>query len=73
MEILVDRCALVRSRQARSLTQERVAAAVGLTSSTVSHAESGYYAPQLDTLARLARFYGEPIEQFLIYRDEAVA
>lgn len=45
-------------RTARRLTQEELAAAIGIDSKTISRAENGVYAVSVDQLARIARGLG---------------
>lgn len=46
------------------ISQEELAAGVGVTTNTISRWETGTYQPDIDDLDRLARFFGVPILEF---------
>ncbi len=52
-----------RLRRERGLTQEDVAAAVGVTRQTVIALEKGNYVPSVLLALRIARFFACPVEK----------
>lgn len=57
-------------RKARQITQEELAAAVGVTRQTIISLEGGRYTASLPLAFRLARFFGRPIEEVFVYEEE---
>lgn len=58
-------------RQARGpLTQEQLAARVGITRQTVIALEAEKYAPSLELAFKLARVFAVSVEDVFIYPDE---
>ncbi|WP_297435782.1 helix-turn-helix transcriptional regulator [Thermococcus sp.] len=60
-------------REAKGLTQEELAKALGVTRQTVIAIEKGKYDPSLRLAFRIARFFGVKIEDVFLYegdRDE---
>lgn len=57
-------------RRARQITQEELAAAVGVTRQTIISLEGGRYTASLPLAFRLARFFGRPIEEVFVYEEE---
>lgn len=59
-------------RKARRLSQEELAAAVGVTRQTITSLETGKYTASLVLSAKIARYFGLTIEEvFLIDTDAA--
>jgi len=59
-------------RAIHDLTQEQLAAKVGVTRKTINTIELGYYVPSTILSLRIARVFGVPVEEvfFLDERDE---
>ena len=57
-------------REARGLTQEELAKALGVTRQTIIAIEKGRYDPSLRLAFRIARFFGVKIEDVFIYGGE---
>lgn len=54
----------VRELRSRSgLTQEELAAKVGVTRVTINCLENGVYSPSLELALKLARFFRRPVEE----------
>lgn len=56
-------------RRARQITQEELAAAVGVTRQTIISLEGGRYTASLPLAFRLARFFERPIEEVFVYEE----
>lgn len=54
-------------RARRSMTQQELADAVGVTRQTVIAIELDKYSPSLETAFRIARVFGVPLEQVFQY------
>lgn len=54
-------------REARGLTQEELAKALGVTRQTIIAIEKGKYDPSLRLAFKIARFFGAKIEDIFIY------
>jgi transcriptional regulator with XRE-family HTH domain len=64
--------ALRTARRAAGYTQQEAAEAAGLrTDKSIRSAEKGVHVLASERLARLARLYGVPMEQFFIHDPEA--
>ena len=50
-------------RAIRDITQEELAAAVGVTRKTINTIENGVYTPSTALALRLARYFGVPVEE----------
>ncbi len=50
-------------RAIKNVTQEELAAAVGVTRKTINTIENGIYTPSTTLALRLARFFGVPVEE----------
>jgi len=60
-------------RKARKLSQEELAAAVGVTRQTITSLETGKYTASLVLASKIARYFGLTIEEvFLIDTDDAL-
>ncbi len=49
-------------RAIKDITQEELAAAVGVTRKTINTIENGVYVPSTALALRLARYFGVPVE-----------
>ena len=63
---------LIKSRQARKMTQTELAARMGVSQGVVSRMESGNHTPQLETVYDAARAMGYRVEVRLV-RDRGSA
>jgi putative transcriptional regulator len=50
-------------RAIKDITQEELAAAVGVTRKTINTIENGIYTPSTALALRLARYFGVPVEE----------
>jgi putative transcriptional regulator len=50
-------------RAIKDITQEELAAAVGVTRKTINTIENGVYTPSTTLALRLARYFGVPVEE----------
>jgi putative transcriptional regulator len=50
-------------RAIKNITQEELAAAVGVTRKTINTIENGIYTPSTTLALRLARYFGVPVEE----------
>ncbi len=57
-------------REARGLTQEELARALGVTRQTIIAIEKGKYDPSLRLAFKIARFFNVKIEDVFIYEGE---
>ena len=57
-------------RAMHDLTQEDLAAAIGVTRQTILAIEKGKYVPSLDLAFRIARHFDVSIEEVFQYSDE---
>ena len=57
-------------REARGLTQEELARALGVTRQTIIAIEKGKYDPSLRLAFKIARFFGVKIEDIFIYEGD---
>jgi putative transcriptional regulator len=51
------------------MTQEALAKAVGITRQTIIALEGGRYAPSLELAMRLARVFGQRVDEVFFWRD----
>ena len=58
------------SRAERSMTQQQLADAVGVSRQTVNAIESGKFIPSMVLALKVARLFGKPVEQVFILEDE---
>jgi len=68
-----DAQALLQAREGRGLTQEQLAAAAGLTFSTISRLERGLVVPTLSTINKLAQALDGDVEELLTTENGAPA
>ncbi len=59
-------------RAMHDLTQEDLAAAIGVTRQTILAIEKGKYVPSLDLAFRIARHFDVSIEEVFQYSDEVL-
>ncbi|AHL23269.1 MULTISPECIES: helix-turn-helix transcriptional regulator [Thermococcus] len=57
-------------REAKGLTQEELARALGVTRQTIIAIEKGKYDPSLRLAFKIARFFGVKIEDIFIYEGD---
>ncbi|WP_461866441.1 helix-turn-helix transcriptional regulator [Thermococcus sp.] len=57
-------------REAKGLTQEELAKALGVTRQTIIAIEKGKYDPSLKLAFKIARFFGVKIEDIFIYEGD---
>ena len=56
-------------RAIKGITQEELAAAVGVTRKTVNTIENGVYTPSTALALRMARYFGIPVEELFQLPD----
>ncbi len=62
----------IRVRRAmREITQEELAAALGVTRQTIIAIEKGKYDPSLPLALRMARFFEAPVEELFLDEPDA--
>lgn len=62
----------VRVRELRAnakLTQEELAAKVGVTRVTINCLENGVYMPSIELALKLARFFKRPVEEIFVLEE----
>lgn len=66
MGVLIDEIAaqIRELRRSRGLSQEGLAAQLGVATNTISRWETGTYRPSIEDLERLARFFEVSIQEF---------
>ena len=57
-------------RKSQKLSQEELAAAVGVTRQTITSIEVGKYQASLPLAYKIARFFGLSIEEVFIFEEE---
>jgi len=60
-------------RAERSMTQQQLADAIGVTRQTVIAIEGDKYSPSLEVAFRIAEVFGRPLESVFQYRDGRAA
>lgn len=63
-------CRLKKYRQLKELTQEQLAAQVGVRRETIMRLEKAQYNPSLKLAVDLSRAVGVPIEELFIFNDD---
>ena len=58
-------------RKDRGMTQQALAAAVGVSRQTIISLENGKYSPSIELAFRLARLFEASIEELFIYEEES--
>ncbi len=56
-------------RAMKDITQEDLANSIGVTRQTIIAIERGNYNPSLELAFKIARYFGESIEEIFIYDD----
>ena len=59
-------------RKDRGMTQQALAAAVGVSRQTIISLENGKYSPSIELAFRLARLFEASIEELFIYEEETI-
>lgn len=62
---------IAQLRKERQVTQEELAAAVGVTRQTIISLEGGRYTASLPLAFRLAAYFGRSIEELFVYEEDA--
>ena len=57
-------------RAMHNLTQEALAAELGVTRQTILAIEKGKYDPSLELAFKIARFFGVPLEDIFVYGEK---
>jgi putative transcriptional regulator len=57
-------------RKKNGISQERLAAAMGVSRQTINALENGKYNPSIKLAFKLARFFGLSIEEIFVYEEE---
>ncbi|MBQ8550966.1 MAG: helix-turn-helix transcriptional regulator [Clostridia bacterium] len=57
-------------RKEKGLTQDDLAMAVGVTRQTIISLENGKYNASLQLAFKISSFFGEPIENVFIFKEE---
>ena len=58
-------------RKARGITQEELAALLEVSRQTVSSLEKGRYNPSILLAFKIARYFGQSIEDIFLYEEDA--
>lgn len=61
-----------QKRKDRGMTQQALAAAVGVSRQTIISLENGKYSPSIELAFRLARLFEASIEELFIYEEESI-
>lgn len=65
---------IIKMLRARDgLTQADLAKKAGVRRETISFVENGEYNPSLLLAVRIARTFGEPVEEVFLYEDDELA
>lgn len=57
-------------RKSKGMTQQALAAAVGVSRQTIISLENGKYSPSIELAFKLARLFKKRIEDLFIYEEE---
>ena len=57
-------------REAKGETQAELAGSLGVSRQTIISLEAGRYAPSLELALRIARHYGDMVEEIFVLDDE---
>ena len=57
-------------RKQRGITQEELAAALGVSRQTIGSLENGRYNPSILLAFKIARYFQKDIEEIFIYEEE---
>ena len=58
-------------RKARGITQEELAALLEVSRQTISSMEKGRYNPSILLAFKIARYFGQSIEDIFLYEEDA--
>ena len=58
-------------RAMKNISQEELAVAIGVTRKTINTVETGKFIPSTVLALRIARYFGVPVEEFVVLNDEA--
>ena len=61
-----------QKRKEKGMTQQALAAAVGVSRQTIISLENGKYSPSIELAFRLARLFEASIEELFIYEEETI-
>ena len=61
-----------QKRKEKGMTQQALAAAVGVSRQTIISLENGKYSPSIELAFRLARLFEASIEELFIYEEESI-
>ena len=61
-----------QKRKERGITQQQLAAALGVSRQTIISLENGKYNPSILLAHSIARLFGEKIEDIFIFEEEEV-
>ncbi len=61
-----------QKRKEGGMTQQALAAAVGVSRQTIISLENGKYSPSIELAFRLARLFEASIEELFIYEEESI-
>ena len=61
---------IAEKRKARGLTQQQLAAALGVSRQTIISLESGKYNPSILLAHAIARLFGTQIEDIFLFEEE---
>jgi putative transcriptional regulator len=56
-------------RKSQGLTQEQLAEIIGVSRQTVNAIEKEKFDPSLPTAFKMAKLFGQPIEDFFLFED----
>ena len=58
-------------RAMKNISQEELAVAIGVTRKTINTVETGKFIPSTVLALRIARYFGDPVEENFVLNDEA--
>lgn len=61
---------IAENRKARGMTQQQLAAELGVSRQTVISLETGKYNPSILLAHRIARLFGAAIEEIFLFEEE---
>jgi len=61
-----------KRRKERGMTQQALAAAVGVSRQTIISLENGKYSPSIELAFRLARLFDSSIEELFIFEEDGI-
>lgn len=57
-------------RKSQGLTQEQLAEIIGVSRQTINAIEKEKFDPSLPTAFKMAKLFGQPIEEFFLFEEE---